>query len=152
MCECLVCKRIELTKQGKNPYLVKELETGYVVLGDYQRFKGYTLFLCKECASELHFLEKEFRNKFLQEMSLVAEAVYKTFKPDKLNYELLGVGQAVHMHWHFFPRRTGDTPTPGPVWKLDKAEMYHEKYLPTDEELDEMKKRLNEELEKILKQ
>lgn len=45
---CLICDRIQMIKEGKNPYFVCELETGYVVLGDYQRFRGYTLFLCKE--------------------------------------------------------------------------------------------------------
>lgn len=149
MCDCGVCERIKQTKQGKNPYFVKELETGYVVIGDYQRFKGYTLFLCKECAAELHFLEKDFRNKFLQEMAFVAEATYKAFQPDKLNYELLGAGKGLHMHWHLFPRRAGDTPTPGPVWKVDAAEMYDEKYLPTKEELDEMREKLLCELNKL---
>ena len=81
---CLVCDRINMIKDETNPFFVKELETGYVVIGDHQRFKGYTLFLCKEHATEIHFLEKEFRTKFLQEMSLVAEAVYNAFKPDKL--------------------------------------------------------------------
>ena len=84
-----------------------------MVLGDVQRFKGYTLFLCKEHATELHFLESEFRNKHLQEMSVVAEAVYNAFHPDKLNYELLGVGNATHIHWHIFPRKEGDTPGKG---------------------------------------
>lgn len=120
MCNCSVCERIELTKNGKNPFFVRELKTGYVVLGDIQRFKGYTLFLCKEHAIELHFLRKDFRHLFLEEMSLAAEAVYNAFHPDKLNYELLGVGNGVHMHWHIFPRRVGDTPEPGPVWRLDK--------------------------------
>ena len=59
-------------------------------------------------------------------MSLVAEAVYNAFGPDKLNYELLGQGENVHMHWHIFPRRKGDTPEPGPVWKLPREEMYAE--------------------------
>ncbi|MBT9776695.1 HIT domain-containing protein [Clostridium sp. MCC353] len=149
MCKCGVCQRIELIKQGQNPYFVKELETGYVVIGDYQRFRGYTLFLCKEHAEELHFLEEEFRYKFLREMSTVAEAVYKAFKPDKLNYELLGVGNAVHMHWHFFPRRNGDTPNPGPVWKLDKSEMYHEKYRPAKLDLEELKAQLRAELDQL---
>ena len=35
---CLICDRIELIRKGKNPWFVKELETGYVVIGDYQRF------------------------------------------------------------------------------------------------------------------
>ena len=81
-CSCGVCERIALTRQGQNPYFVRELETGYVVIGDHQRFKGYTLFLCKEHATEIHFLEKEFQNRFLQEMSLTAEAVYRAFSPE----------------------------------------------------------------------
>ena len=85
-------------RQGKNRYFVRELETGYVVIGDYQRIKGYTLFLCKVHATEIHFLERPFRETFLNEMSLVAEAVYNAFGPDKLNYELLGQGENVHMH------------------------------------------------------
>lgn len=47
MCDCLVCSRIEQIRRGENPYFVEELSTGYVVLGDYQRFPGYTLFYAK---------------------------------------------------------------------------------------------------------
>ena len=117
---CGVCDRIQKTLKGNNKYFVKELQTGYVVLGDYQRFKGYTLFLCKIHATELHQLEQPFRDLFLHEMSLAAEAAFRAFQPEKMNYELLGQGDNIHMHWHFFPRRKGDTPVPGPVWKLPK--------------------------------
>ena len=48
---CLVCDRIEKTRKGENPYFVRELETGYVVLGDHQRFEGYTLLICREHAT-----------------------------------------------------------------------------------------------------
>lgn len=150
MCNCGVCERINLIKEGKNPFFVRELRTGYVVLGDIQRFQGYTLFLCKEHATELHFLDKNFKRNFLEEMSLVAEAVYNAFQPDKLNYELLGVGSGVHMHWHIFPRRAGDTPEPGPVWKLDSMELYADKYKPDEEELESLKALLNMELEKLI--
>ena len=141
---CGVCERIQKTLKGNNKYFVKELQTGYVVLGDYQRFKGYTLFLCKTHATELHQLEQPFRDLFLHEMSLAAEAAFRAFQPEKMNYELLGQGDNIHMHWHFFPRRKGDTPVPGPVWKLPKEEMYADKYLPSDSELQEMKQKLNE--------
>ena len=90
--DCMICERIDWIKNGKNPYFVKELSTGYVVIGDHQRIKGYSLFLCKEHAAELHFLEPAFRDQFLHEMAVVAEAVYNAFHPDKLNYELLGRG------------------------------------------------------------
>lgn len=69
---CLICQRIKLIKQGKNPYFIKELKTGYAVLGDSQFFKGYCLFLCKLHKKELHELDKTFKLKFLEEMSLVA--------------------------------------------------------------------------------
>lgn len=42
-----------------------EKNTGYVVIGDHQRIKGYSLFLCKEHAAELHFLDPDFRDEFL---------------------------------------------------------------------------------------
>ena len=40
---CIVCDRIKMIKEGRNPYFVKELETGYVLIGDHQHFKGYSL-------------------------------------------------------------------------------------------------------------
>ena len=149
MSDCMVCDRIELTKNGGNPYFVKELETGYAVIGDYQRFEGYTVFICKQHASELHQLDRDFKLKFLEEMSLVAQAVYNAFPCDKLHYELLGVGSGVHMHWHIFPRREGDSPIKGPVWKLPKEEMYAEQYKPSAEYLNELKEKLKLELDKL---
>ncbi len=149
MDNCLICERIAWIRENRNPYFVRELNTGYVVIGDCQRIKGYTLFLCKQHAYELHELEPHYRDEFLHEMAVVAEAVYHAFQPDKLNYALLGVGRGLHMHWHIYPRRDGDTPVPGPVWQLGK-ELTDEKYHPTGEELEWLKARLNEELGKLL--
>lgn len=149
MKDCLICKRIEMIKNNENQYFVKELETGYVVLGDHQRFKGYTLFLCKKHVTELHHLDRNFKMKYLEEMSLVAEAVQKVFNAEKMNYELLGNGDT-HVHWHLFPRNTGDTPQKGPVWWLPREEMWNEKYRPTDAELAEYKKILLNEIENLL--
>lgn len=30
---CVICDRIQRIKENRNPYFVKELETGYVVIG-----------------------------------------------------------------------------------------------------------------------
>jgi len=112
---CLICERIELIKKERNPFFVKELETGYVVLGDHQLFRGYTLFLCKKHIGELHDLDREFRDTFLREMSSVGEAVFHAFSPRKLNYELLGNSDP-HLHWHIFPRHKDDSDPTKPVW------------------------------------
>ena len=136
---CLICERIELIKQGKNPHFVKELETGYVVIGDGQYFKGYTLFLAKEHVTELHQMEYETKIKFLEEMSIVQEAVAKAFQAEKMNIELLGNGDA-HVHWHLFPRKAGDMHGyghngRGPVWWVPWEEMSSEEYQPKESDL-----------------
>lgn len=50
---CLICQRIELIKDGENPYFVRQLETGYLVIGDHKYVTGYNLFLAKEHITEL---------------------------------------------------------------------------------------------------
>ena len=145
---CLVCDRIDKTREGANPYFVRELETGYVVLGDHQRFEGYTLLLCREHATELNQLAPDFRNAFLRDMAITAEAVQNAFHPDKLNYELLDAGKGRHMHWHIFPRRQGDTKRPGPVWR--EEDMNDDRYLPSAEKLEELKAILSRELDRLV--
>ncbi len=152
---CLICDRISMIKNGTNPYFVTELETGYVVIGDNQHFKGYTLFLCKIHETELFHLDKEFSAKFMQEMIMVAEAVKNAFNAKKINYECLGNGDT-HLHWHLFPRVAGDIENygnsggGGPVWWYPMEKMYDDSNRPTDEELKQMRSALLEELNSLL--
>lgn len=68
---CDICNTIEKSLQGENPFFVKELETGIVVLGWNQHFYGYTIFMCKKHATELYQLEDEFLAKFMEEKWLL---------------------------------------------------------------------------------
>lgn len=143
---CLICERIDWILSGKNPYFVKELETGYVVIGDHQHFKGYTIFLCKEHVTELHHLPKQFRDKHLSEMADISQAVSTAFSAEKMNIESLGNGDS-HLHWHLFPRKAGDLGSyghdgKGPVWWLPFEEMYADEKRVSDEELAQMKDQL----------
>ncbi len=151
---CLICDRIDMIKNGTNPYFVKELETGYVVIGDNQHFKGYTLFLCKQHETELFYLDKAFAAKFMNEMVTVAEAVKNAFGAEKINYECLGNGDT-HLHWHLFPRIAGDIENEGnngrgPVWWYPKEKMYSDENRPTEKELEALKSILLCELNKLL--
>jgi len=82
-------------------------------------------------------------------MSKVSEAVYRAFKPLKLNYELLGNGDP-HMHWHIFPRSLSEPNPTHPVWWTSKEEMYSENVKPNNRELDELKHMLLAQLNKII--
>ena len=111
---CEICERIARFTPD-NPYLIGELSTGYAVLGDNQYYRGYTIFVAKQCVPELHDLPLDVRLRFLAEMSQVAEAVFRAFEPRKLNYELLG-NSVSHLHWHLFPRYADDPHEQWPVW------------------------------------
>ncbi len=151
---CIICDKIQMIKSGTNPYFVKELDTGYVVIGDNQHFKGYTLFLLKDHVTELFELKDDIREKFLAEMTIVAEAVEKAFGAEKMNYECLGNGDA-HLHWHLFPRVNGDLDGygnngRGSVWWYPREKMYSDDNRPNDEELKIMKQTLCKEIEMLL--
>ena len=150
---CLICSRIKGIREGKNPYFVKELDTGYVVIGDNQHFHGYTLFLCKEHKRELFELDPDTKGRFLEEMALVAEAVSRAFGAEKMNIELLGNGDS-HLHWHLFPRNSGDLGEyghhgRGPVWWYPMEKMYSEETRPSEQELAEMKTKLRTALDSL---
>ena len=148
--KCLACKRIQKIKDNTNPYFVAELETGYVVIGDFQYFKGYTLFLCKEHKTELHQLDDATRKNYLNEMSWVAEAVNVAFQPKKINYELLG-NTFPHMHWHIFPRYGNDPDPSMPIWRVDKSVRCTPEYKVEGKELLHLKQKLLEALKTTCK-
>lgn len=147
--ECLVCERIKQIHEGKNPYFIRELKTGYVVLGDVQLFEGYTLFLYKDHIRDLHLLPEDKKQEHLYEMSCVEKAVYNAFKPDKMNIESLGNSHG-HLHWHFFPRNNSDMNISGPVWYLGKETLFDSKHIPDEKRREELKARIAAELERIL--
>ena len=88
------------------------------MLADNQHYRGYTIFLAKQCVPELHDLPHDIRSRFLEEMAQVAEAVFRAFQPRKLNYELLG-NSVAHLHWHLIPRYADDPNPQWPVWNSD---------------------------------
>ena len=84
-------------------------------------------------------------------MTIVAKAVSKAFCAEKINYELLGMGDA-HLHWHLFPRVSGDIENygnhgRGPVWWYPMEKMYSDENRPSEEQLADIKNRLLEELD-----
>lgn len=96
-------------------------------------------------------LERDFKIKHLEEMTIVSEAVFNLFKPDKLNYELLGNGCS-HIHWHIYPRIKGDTPIVSSVYQLPNSVLFDETTRPSDEERERLKLIIKNEIERLIKQ
>lgn len=138
---CLICDRIDQIKQGTNPFFVKELKSGYVVIGDTQLQHGYTLFLYKNHVRELHDLKFRPRHTFMMEMTDMAWAVQEAFQPNKLNYELLG-NTDEHMHWHIIPRYDSEAHRKRAYWSLPKEQRNDPMYKPTPMQISLMREQL----------
>jgi diadenosine tetraphosphate (Ap4A) HIT family hydrolase len=101
---------------------ITELEHSFVVLNHDQFFPGYTLLFTKKHVTELFHLDKVVRSGLVEEVSCVAEVLFTLFKPDKINYELLG-NMVPHIHWHLIPRFSDETLWPRPIWSEPHNEL-----------------------------
>jgi len=114
---CAMC-----TKWMDEPELrIAELDRCRVVLNRDQFFPGYTLVFTRHHVTELFHLDEKARHMVMEEVNDVAATLYKLFRPDKINYELLG-NMVPHMHWHIIPRFRDDRLWPRPVWSEQHAE------------------------------
>lgn len=113
---CPACDDVARALEGDDPWAVAVLETGVVRLNANQYYRGATFFVSRTCVREIHELPKPVRAVHLAEMAAVAEAVFRAFKPRKLNYEALG-NSVPHLHWWLTPRHADDPRPAGPIWE-----------------------------------
>lgn len=121
---CVICKRVEESKNGENPYFIHEFKHSIFVVGDHQFFKGYCLLLLKEHERDITDLPFEIQKEFMEEVMIAGKVLKKHFKPYRLNYSCLG-NFVEHVHYHIFPRYEEDLKVPetrNPWWNTDKFE------------------------------
>ena len=81
---------------------------------------GHLQIILKQHKTDLTKLPKKEYTNFLIDLQETAKIVKKVFKPDMLNYELLG-NWVPHLHWHIYPRYKTDPDYAQPPilsWKL----------------------------------
>ncbi len=105
----------------ENPLTIQELTYSVARLNRDQYFRGYTFLVFKHHATELYQLKKRERDGFMTEMVKVADALARVFRPDKMNYELLG-NKMPHLHWHLIPRYKSEPSWGEPVWSNEHFE------------------------------
>lgn len=101
---------------------IAELAHSWLILNRDQFFPGYCLLVAKQHQTELFHLETAVRRGMMDEVNCVAQALATCFKPDKLNYELLG-NMVPHIHWHLVPRFKSDPLWPRPIWSEPHQEV-----------------------------
>jgi diadenosine tetraphosphate (Ap4A) HIT family hydrolase len=118
--DCLICERVALAREARNPHLIAEMKHTYFVVGDHQFFKGYALVLLKEHVREPFELPPEVQREHFAEVMRAAKAIHETFAPLKLNYPCYGNAEP-HVHWHIVPRYEDDPNRDGDPWRAWRA-------------------------------
>jgi len=116
---CPMCNRWEADADLR----IAELEHSYLILNRDQFFPGYCLLVTKQHQTELFHLDCQVRQGLMEEVSRMAQALATCFRPDKLNYELLG-NMVPHIHWHLVPRFRSEPLWPRPIWSEPHQELY----------------------------
>lgn len=120
--DCPFCRKLAALEQLPEHEVVWRFPNSVAVLGTHQFYRGYCVLISRRHATELSGLSDGERRSYLDEMCLLARAIEQSYRPHKLNYELLG-NQVPHLHWHLFPRSKDDSDALKPVWlALDRAE------------------------------
>ncbi len=117
---CEICKRIELIKQGKEPYFIQEYDTGYLSLFDNQAYEGYCLFIHKSCVSDLWDLPFYSRQYYIEELTEIMKKLNELYKPHKMNYCFLNNG-CRHLHCHIIPNNKKNRT----IWHRDYKENFN---------------------------
>ena len=118
MTDCPMCRRWD----DDCDLRVVELEHSFVVLNRDQYFPGYTLLFTRQHVTELFHLDRDVRSGLMEEVSRAAGALFTLFRPDKINYELLG-NMVPHIHWHLVPRHASEPLWPRPIWSEPHDEL-----------------------------
>jgi diadenosine tetraphosphate (Ap4A) HIT family hydrolase len=116
----LIHQRVEAARQGTNPMVICRMTSGWVVLGDVQFLRGYSLLLPDPVVPDLNALSMEQRLSFLQDMTILGDALLEVTGATRINYEILGNSEAA-LHAHVFPRYATEPEERRrkPVWFYD---------------------------------
>ena len=117
----LIHRRVEAAQQGTNPTVICRVSSGWVVLGDVQFLPGYSLLLPDPVVPDLNALTLADRIAFLQDMTLLGDALLAVTGAARINYEILGNREAA-LHAHVFPRFATEPEErrQKPVWFYDR--------------------------------
>src|SRR4051794_39356109 len=99
----LIHRRVEESRTGTNPKTICRVHSGWVVLGDVQFLRGYSLLVPDPVVGSLNDLSKPDRELFLYEMTLLGDALLAVTGATRINYEILGNTEPA-LHAHVFPR------------------------------------------------
>jgi len=116
----LIHRRVDECRRGTNPKAICRVQSGWVVLGDVQFVRGYSLLLPDPVVAHVNELSSTARQILFADMAILGDALLAITGAVRINYEILGNLEPA-LHVHVFPR-FADEPADlrtRPVWFYD---------------------------------
>jgi len=96
-------ERLEACRDGSEPRLVGRLPSGFLVLNEFQYWRGYCLLLADPLTARLNDLQGAARAQFLGDMATVGDALLEVTGAARINYSIYG-NLDPFVHAHIVPR------------------------------------------------
>jgi diadenosine tetraphosphate (Ap4A) HIT family hydrolase len=114
---CAVPERIAAARAGTNPTVICRVRSGWAVLRDVQFLRGYTILLADPPVPTLNDLSMQQRAAFLNDMTLIGDALLEVTGAYRINYAVLG-NTDPFLHAHIVPRYLSEPEEfrKGPPW------------------------------------
>jgi diadenosine tetraphosphate (Ap4A) HIT family hydrolase len=95
----MIHERVRLAQEGKNPYTIARLKSGWLVIGDVQPLPGYCLLLPDPVVKDLNSLSEVDRAIYSLDTIRIGDALLTVTGAYRINYETWGnTEQALHTH------------------------------------------------------
>jgi diadenosine tetraphosphate (Ap4A) HIT family hydrolase len=116
----LIHQRVAECQRGANPKTICRTAAGWVVLGDVQFLRGYSLMLPDPVVADLNALDLDARRTLLHEVGVLGDVLLEVTGAVRINYEILGNLEPA-LHVHVFPRFDSEPEShrTRPVWFYD---------------------------------
>jgi diadenosine tetraphosphate (Ap4A) HIT family hydrolase len=106
----LIEQRVEMARNGQNPFVICKMKSGWLAIGDVQPLPGYCVFLADPVIESLNALDEAGRIRYSLDVARVGDAY-------RINYETLANAEPA-LHTHIIPRylREPDGKRRRPAW------------------------------------
>ncbi|HVM71751.1 MAG TPA: hypothetical protein VMT91_08330 [Anaerolineales bacterium] len=96
--ECIAAARL-----GTNPSVICRVPSGWAAMCDMQYLSGYTILLSDPVVASINNLDYLQRAVFLNDMTLIGDALLEVTGAYRINYCILGNSDS-YLHAHIIPR------------------------------------------------
>lgn len=98
-----VPQSIAAARAGTNPTVICRVSSGWAVMCDMQYLRGYIILLSDPVVASINDLDHLQRAEFLNDMTLIGDALLEVTGAYRINYCILGNSDS-YLHAHIIPR------------------------------------------------